>query len=262
MEQTDSYLRIFPPGLLKTYVFAEVRNASAALAGTNPVELADIIDVLQAFRLTVNMLTDPGKAKGEIARTLDEAFRQKGWREAGHRSDTVLTFTLEPYRKAGERKPSVREYNFHSEGHKVDNVRGRVALDVEWNAKDGNLDRDLANFRALHDAAVIDVGVLITRHHERTHWAANLLAERANVIRHNSAGQRIVLLGTTTTTNLEKVVPRLERGDGGGCPVLVVTLTELNYQAGPSDPTLPAFSGPLRTEGVAADDVADDEGEG
>lgn len=31
--------------------------------------------------------------------------------------------------------------------------------------------------------------------------------------------------GTTTTTNLEKLEPRLTRGDAGGCPVLAVAIT-------------------------------------
>ncbi|MDQ6839959.1 MAG: hypothetical protein M3137_16935 [Actinomycetota bacterium] len=30
--------------------------------------------------------------------------------------------------------------------------------------------------------------------------------------------------GTSTTTNLTKVLPRLTRGDGGGCPILVVSI--------------------------------------
>ncbi|MCC7104145.1 MAG: hypothetical protein IT307_03305, partial [Chloroflexi bacterium] len=155
-----------------------------------------------------------------------------------------------PYRDAGETRPIERTQRFLSEGHMVDNVRGRIALDVEWNAKDGNLDRDLANFRALHEAAVIDVGVIITRHQERTKWAANYLAEAAGRIRYDNRGHGIVLLGTTTTTNMEKLVPRLERGDGGGCPVLVIAITEKCYQPQPGDPELPPYAGSVALEGV------------
>ncbi|WP_205409713.1 BglII/BstYI family type II restriction endonuclease [Pseudothauera hydrothermalis] len=38
------------------------------------------------------------------------------------------------------------------EGYLIDNVKGSVALDVEWNAKDGNLDRDFGAYRAWHAA--------------------------------------------------------------------------------------------------------------
>lgn len=247
MDLTVSWERVFPIHVRRRYEFREVRNAAGTLAGTSPDEFADLIDVLTTFTLTLNSLTDPGRNKGMIARQLDSAFRSKGWREAGHESKTVMKFTLQPFNEAGETEARVQTYEFHSGGHKVDNVRGRVALDVEWNAKDGNLDRDLQNFRALHDVGLIDVGVILTRHHERTKYAANRLATLGNVVRVDSrTGKRIVLLGTTTTTNLEKLEPRLARGEGGGCPVLAIAMTELCYVPGPGDPQLPPYS-PLAT---------------
>jgi hypothetical protein len=95
----------------------------------------------------------------------------------------------------------------------VDNLKGRIALDVEWNAKDGNLDRDLGAYRALSDAALIDAAVLIRRTQEYL---------RELVIHMNPASTKFA---TTTTTNLEKPRPRLTRGDAEGCPVLAVTIT-------------------------------------
>jgi len=87
-----------------------------------------------------------------------------------------------------------------------------VALDVEWHAKDGNLDRDLAAYRALYDAGIIDGAVMITM------TRADL---RALALRGDPATTKF---GTSTTTNLTKVLPRLTRGDGGGCPILVVSI--------------------------------------
>lgn len=95
----------------------------------------------------------------------------------------------------------------------MDNLKGRVALDVEWNAKDGNLDRDLAAYRALYDAALIDAAVLITR----TQEDLRRLALQLDVSSTKFA--------TTTTTNLGKLRPRLTRGDAGGCPVLAIAVT-------------------------------------
>lgn len=250
MELTRSFERVFPTSFRKKYEFAEVRNAAATLLGTDPEAFDHITQILSDFELALSDLTDPGGSKGAIARHLDLAFRERGWREAGHKSETRLVFRLEPFKPAGESKPEVRMYDFGSEGHKVDNVFGRVALEVEWNAKDGNLDRDLANFRALHDAAVIDVGVLITRHHERTKFAANTLAEKAGLIRYDPKGKRIVLLGTSTTTNIEKLTPRMERGDGGGCPILAVAITERSYTRRRGEPALPSYKGPIKLIGV------------
>jgi Restriction endonuclease BglII len=50
-----------------------------------------------------------------------------------------------------------------SEGYSVDNFIDRVALGVEWNAKDGNPDRDLETYQSLYDAGLIDGGVMINR---------------------------------------------------------------------------------------------------
>ena len=88
-----------------------------------------------------------------------------------------------------------------------------MALDVEWNAKDGNLDRDVGAYRALYDAGIIDVGVIITRTHEEI---------RALAIRLG----RIKGFNTTTTTNLMKLEPRMTRGSVGGCPLLAVAITD------------------------------------
>jgi hypothetical protein len=250
MELTRSFERVFDIGLRERYEFGEVRNAAATLQGTNPKAFGHVVDVLSSFTLSIANLSDAGGSKSNIARNLDLAFRELGWREAGHRTQTTVTFKLQPYKIAGEKSVIVREFPFRTEGHKVDNVLDRAALEVEWNAKDGNLDRDLANFRALHEGALIDVGVIITRHHERTKYAANTLAELAGRVRYNAKKERIILLGTSTTTNLEKLLPRLERGDGGGCPVLAVAITERCYMPTDADPLLPLYVGPIELAGL------------
>ena len=123
-------------------------------------------------------------------------------------------------------------------GHKVDNVLGRAALDVEWNPKDGNLDRDLANYVSLHEGGVIDVGVIVTRSGDTLRgMVRDLVADVKSVDcspeevdwaerMRNLADDP---LGTTTTANFEKLVPRLERGDGRGCPVLAIAITDRTY---------------------------------
>jgi hypothetical protein len=37
------------------------------------------------------------------------------------------------------------------------------------------------------------------------------------------------ILATSTTTNTVKLVPRLTRGDSGGCPILVVAICERTW---------------------------------
>src|SRR5690606_34730418 len=49
------------------------------------------------------------------------------------------------------------------EGYKADWVKNRIAGDLEWNAKDGNLDRNFASYRSLYDSGFIDGAILVTR---------------------------------------------------------------------------------------------------
>jgi len=213
MDLTDSYKEHLDPELLKKYDFCEVRNAAAILATTNPTEWADIQSVLHDLSLKDEDILDQGGNKSDLASRVDEAFRTLGWREG--RVDTLikLAVKISPYKKAGESEAKIKETVVENEGYKVDNLKGRVALDVEWNAKDGNLDRDLGAYRALYDSALIDAALLITRTQiDLRELALTLSADSTK-------------FATTTTTNLEKLRPRLTRGDAGGCPVLAIAIT-------------------------------------
>ncbi len=188
MDLTESFLDVIPQEIRERYELRETRNAAQILAATHPAEFEEILEVLRDFRLVADDITQAGGNKSRVATRLDREFRRLGWREGRH--DTTLKSVLKvmPYAAEGEKTPRVIETEVTSEGYKVDNVKGRLALDVEWNAKDGNLDRDMGAYRALYDAGVIDGGVIITRTQEDLRG----LATRLGVKRFD----------TTTTTNL------------------------------------------------------------
>lgn len=211
MDLTDSFLRVFPREVIDRYDIRETRSAAAVLQNTNPDEFEDLLAVLREFSLHRDDILVAGGNEGTVAKRLNEAFRSRGWREGQYDARLTSELRLMPYKPAGEQAPSVKESEVFSPGYKVDNVRGGVALDVEWNAKDGNLDRDIAAYRSLYDAAIIAVGVVITRAHSDI---------RALSLRLGRDGFK-----TTTTTNLEKLEPRMTRGDGGGCPLLGIAVT-------------------------------------
>lgn len=217
MDLTESYTRCLPAEVLSRYQFAETRNAAAILGATNHAAFDQLIEILRDFHLRTSDLITPGGQESDLAARMNRMFRGKGWREA--RVDTRIQLSLKrtPLREAGEAllDPIVTET--HNEGYKVDNFRDRVALDVEWNAKDGNLDRDIGAYRSLYDAALIDVGILITRTTDLRD-----LGRQLGIAAGLSLEQARRILGTTTTTNREKLLPRLSRGDAGGCPILAV----------------------------------------
>jgi hypothetical protein len=217
VDLTDSYLRAFPEDVRERYDMREVRNASAVIANTNPAEFEELVAVLRGFSLSTEDILRPGKNEGQIAKRLNREFRERGWREGRHDTKITSLLSLMPYKPSGEKKAVVIETEVLNEGYKVDNVKGEVALDIEWNAKDGNLDRDVSAYRALYEGGIIAAGVVLTR----TMTDLRELGQKLG---------RPRFLATTTTTNLGKLEPRLTRGDAGGCPLLAIAITARCYE--------------------------------
>lgn len=92
--------------------------------------------------------------------------------------------------------------------------QGRVAVEVEWNNKDPFFDRDLNNFRLLFELRAIDAGVIITR-----------ATELQQIFKRLGKGPSY----GAATTHHERLLPRLDGGSGGGCPVLAFAISEKLY---------------------------------
>ena len=212
MQLTQSYQHQFSEDIINPYEFAETRSAAAVLFASNPSEFNDIVAVLSSFYLLETDITDPGGNKSKVAARLDLAFRQLGWREGGYELNMISRLVQQPWKSAGENSRSERVTESNSESYKVDNLKARVALDGEWNAKDGNLSRDLAAYRVFYEQGIIDCAVLITRTQDGL---------RALAIEMGAATK----FATTTTTNLTQLLPLMQRGDAGGCPLLAVAIT-------------------------------------
>ena len=81
---------------------------------------------------------------------------------------------------------------------------------MEWNSKDQTFDRDLVAFRAFFDFDAISAGVLVTRS-----------TELISVFKELGVNKKY----GASTTHLGKLIPRLEAGRNGGCPVIVFGIT-------------------------------------
>lgn len=231
---TTSWEQAFPHELRRIFKFAETRDAAAILKATEPEAFDDIVSVLNDFFIDVDFLYRPGGNRSKMAEMLDEAFRLRGWREARYSQELSTTLTVFPWKDAST--PETTEQVtavMDAEGHKIDNVKGRAMVDVEWNPKDGNLDRDISNYVALYNGGLINVGVLIVRSDSFREKAVELFEDIRNIavkvpnevktinwVYRDSVSRNPY--ETTTTANFEKAVPRLRRGDGQGCPVLVI----------------------------------------
>lgn len=208
MDLTSSYEQAIPAPLRGRYEWLEVRNAAAVLRASNPAEFQDITAVLDDFKLDEQRdLVAAGGNETQAAALLNTAFRDRGWREADFNTRIHARLTKKAW--SNETAPTVVETEAETSSFLIDNVKGRVAVDVEWHAKEGHLDRDLAAYRSLYQEAHIDAAVIIT-------VLRGELRRRAREIDATSTKFQ-----TSTTTSIEKAKPKLIRGDGGGCPVLV-----------------------------------------
>jgi Restriction endonuclease BglII len=186
-----------PSFVQESYEIREWRHAIAILSGDFPAEWTDVLQVLSEFRLRRSAIARPGGRKSDVAEQIDLAFTARGWSERCFHTKIVID-----------------DVSIESPTHKVDCFKNGVGLEIEWNNKDPFYDRDLNNFRLLFELRALHVGIILTRCDE--------LQDIFNDLgRGSSYG--------ASTTHMSKLLPRLEGGSGGGCPVLVFGMTKQLY---------------------------------
>jgi len=198
---------LIPADVMELYEVHEWRNAAGVLLTAHPQEWDEIMEALRVFRFKTSDVLAPGKNKSELAKSFDANLSAKGWRETQFATSIKVD--------ADERI---------SPTHKVDCYKNCVALEIEWNNKDPFYDRDLNNFRLLFDLRVIDVGFIVTRCSE-----LQTMFNRLGKV--SSYGN--------STTHMQKLIPRIEGGGGGGCPILVFGISPRLYI---EDETVPVIA--------------------
>lgn len=190
-------INALPKIILDNFEIHEWRHATAIFERDFPDEWNDVCDVLTRFRLCKSYLTTPGGRKSLVSSWIDSELYAKGWLEKEF--DTAVV---------------VDGCSTESPTHSVDCYKNRVALEIEWNNKDPFFDRDLNNFRLLFELRVISVGIVVTR-------CDALQAIFDQLGRGKSYG--------ASTTHMGKLLPKIEGGGGGGCPILVFGIKETLY---------------------------------
>ena len=188
------------------YEIYEWRHATAILAADFPEEWEQIKDLLTRFRLYQEWIAEGGGNKTDLAGWVDHVLGESGWIETSFKTQI-----------------KVDETERDSPTHKVDCFKNRIALELEWNNKDPFYDRDLNNFRLLFDLRVISVGVIFTRSDE----LQEIFKELG---RGGSYGN--------STTHMGKLLPRIEGGGGGGCPLLAIGIKKSLFSEEPA-PVVP-----------------------
>jgi len=213
---------VFPEELRQKFEIFSYRNAATILASSFPEQFANIIGGLEKFSITKDMIRIPGGSKGPIAKYVDTIFTEDmGWREARITADLHVKL-LHAKKKDSILDEYVRDGFL--DGHRIDFLKGRVALDLEWNSKDQTYDRDLYAFSAFYEAGAIDVGVLLTRGSSIDTAFLRGLGKVLTKEGNEGTAEVYKKFGASTTW-MGKLLYRLDAGRNGGCPVLAIGIT-------------------------------------
>jgi Restriction endonuclease BglII len=190
-------LDLIPAKLHAKYKFKERDHACAILARDFPAEFKDIIDCLEAFKLQKSQVMTGGGGRSSVSITIDRFFLRRGWQEKQFNIKIEVD---------GEPIPIPT--------HSIDNFKNRVGVEVEWNNKTEFYDRDLNNFRLLKDLRVLSVGAIITRQ-----------SELQTIFNKLGIGKKY----GASTTHWNKLIPKVDGGGAGCCPLLLVGIGQDCY---------------------------------
>lgn len=199
------WLDLIPVSIRHKYEYHNVNNAVEILTQACTPEFDEIVSALEGFDLSVKDIVAGGGNESEVPKKLSMLLHPLDWQELKITGDLLV--------KLYRRHPaSITEITIKDfiDGHNIDYVKNKVAVDMEWNSKDQTFDRDLYAFRTFYECGIISCGVIITR------------SERLNPI---FADLGIKQKYGASTTWMGKLIPRVNSRRHGGCPLLLVGIT-------------------------------------
>jgi len=211
--QVEPYL---PADIRSLYEAYSYRHAAAILATSFPSEFAELMDALRKLRITTVDIGMPGGNESGIPKKYSAMLRPMGWEEARIRGD--LNVHMQSAHGVARELPGFID------GHKIDYVKGRVALDLEWNSKDQTFDRDLYAMRTFHECGLISVGVLVTRSLSMNP-VFEVVPRLDKTGARDPSGETVKSKYGSSTTWMGKLLYRLNAGRHGGCPILALGMT-------------------------------------
>lgn len=183
------------------YTYGATRYADIVLESAFPEHFEDLENALWSLTVPFEAVAKGGGNRSEIAASFDGSLAERGW---GKRTIEIQKL-VDGYPVMAVRG---HEIDMFKPGFRDDPYPG-VGVEMEWNNKDPFFDRDLNNFAALHREGIIGVGIIVTRGPDLHHWL------RAEV---EGGPQKY----GASTTWWDKLVPRVNLGGGGECPLLLI----------------------------------------
>lgn len=200
-------------GLPDGYDYKASRYADVVLKEAFPNRFRDLTNALEQFRPTLDELRSGGGGRTVFVRRFDQSLadlQEDGQDVWGKQNITIEKGIGFDGNVAPVSKVRGHEIDMFGLGSLEDPLPG-IAVEMEWNNKDPFFDRDLINFQALHHEGAIAVGVIVTR-------GTDLQDLISGVIRSGDGGFKY----GSSTTHWDKLVPRVNLGGGGECPLLLI----------------------------------------
>jgi hypothetical protein len=204
--------------------------------------VTELSEVLNQFTITESQLISAGGGLSSITQNLRDLLYEHDWRKINIGSEH-----------------KVRDRVLKSESHEIDHFKefdkGNIGLEIEWNNKDPFFDRDLENFRKLHQVGELALSIIITRGQSLQDELIDVYkrylesvyphtidqlsmffslsqkakARIANFIEldkedaiHSIARDLCSSKYGTSTTHMDKLLTRMNRGVGDPCPLILI----------------------------------------
>lgn len=205
-------------GLPAGYCFGVTRYADVILANAFPTLFSELLESLSTFRIDFQQdIVAGGGGRAAHTRRFDESLYEQGWNKHNVKIEKRIDDT--PIFKTPTHEIDVFKLG-------EDDWYPGVAVEMEWNNKDPFYHRDLNNFSGLHREGVIAVGVIVTR-------GPNLQVE---LERRANAGFYPTSKYGKATTHWNKLVPIVNLGGGGQCPLFLVGIDDERVDGWPQLP--------------------------
>lgn len=184
-------------------MYRVTRYADIILRDAFSTHWTDLMTTLSEFSIDLGPdILKPGGNRTPIAARFDGALRSRGWGKENMDIETHINQQLVA-------KVRSHEIDMFKLGPRGD-FPG-VAVEMEWNNKDPFFDRDLSNFHTLHRAGALAVGVIVTRGPRLQQGIVAVAKEHGFATKYGAS-----------TTHWGKLMPRVDVGGGGECPLLLI----------------------------------------
>lgn len=203
-------------GLPDGYTYGVTRYSDVILSQAFPDLFADIVENLEGFSIEIEEITAGGGSRAEHTKRHDNGLEARGW--GTHRVSIEKRIDGQPVYR-------VRNHEIDVFSMGPGNSYPGIAVEMEWNNKDPFFHRDLANFATLHNEGVIAAGVIVTRGPNLQRWLECLAA--VDMVQKTKYGK--------ATTHWDKLLPMVNVGGGGQCPLLLVGIDPPRIHGWPAE---------------------------